>query len=93
MVWDYFIPESKEVRRCLSFYDIFSWNVMTFFRRCYVIYTKADSEERTDEFGVSILLYLQTLFRTDWNNFLERLSIDDEKKIDPKQISKKRVLG
>lgn len=24
------------------------------------------------------MLYLQTLFRTDWNNFLERLSVHDE---------------
>ena len=42
-----------------------------------VTYTKADLEQRTVVLGVSTLLYLQTLFRTDWNKFLERLSIHD----------------
>ena len=51
---------------------------MIFFRRCHVTFTKVDLEQRTDELGVSILLYLQTLPRTDWNNFLERLSIEDK---------------
>ena len=34
-------------------------------------HTKGELEQRTDTFGVSTLLYLQTLFRIDWNNFLE----------------------
>ena len=51
---------------------------MLFFRRCHVPFTKVDLEQRTDELGVSILLYLQALPRTDWNNFLEKLSIEDK---------------
>ena len=49
------------------------------FRRCY--YTKVYFAQRTNEFGVSTLLYLHTLFLTDWNDFLERLSIHDEENI------------
>jgi len=89
-------PKSKEVRRRLAFfvnslfmdmpdapsiYDMFSWNVMTPYYSEDVTYTKADLEKRTDELGVSTLLYLQTLYRSDWNNFLERLGISDEEKI------------
>ena len=51
---------------------------MIFFRRCHVTFTKVDLEQRTYELGVSILLYLQTLPRTNWNNFLETLSIEDK---------------
>ena len=49
------------------------------FRRCY--YTKVYFAQRTNEFGVSTLLYLHTLFLTDWNDFLERLLIHDEENI------------
>ena len=54
---------------------------MLFFRRYYVTYTKVDLEQCTDELGILRLLYLQTLSRTDWNNFLERLSIEDKETI------------
>ena len=50
---------------------MFSWNVMTPYYSEDSIYTKGDLEQHTDAFDVWTLLYLQTLFRTDWNNFLE----------------------
>lgn len=86
-------PKSKEVRRRLTFFvntlfmdipdapsihDMFSWNVLTPYYSEDVIYTKADLEKRTEALGVSTLLYLQTLYRADWNNFLERMGIQDE---------------
>ena len=46
-----------------------------------IIYTKGDLEQRTDVLDVSILLDVQKLFQTDWNNFLEGLSIQDEETI------------
>ena len=54
----------------MSIRDIFSWNVMTPYYLENVTYTKADLEQRTVVLGVSTLLYLPTLFRTDWNKFL-----------------------
>ena len=59
-----------------------------------VIYTKEDFEQRTDKFDVSTLLYLQTLFLTKWNNFLERLSqYMMKKEIVSKTILRKSVVG
>ena len=49
----------------LTIHDKFSWNAMTLYYSECVIYTKVDFEQRTDEFGVSTLLYLQTLFLTE----------------------------
>lgn len=89
-------PKSKEARRRLTFFvntlfmdmpdapsihDMFSWNVLTPFYSEDVTYSKSDLEKRSDALGVSTLLYLQTLYRTDWNNFLERMGITDEEKI------------
>jgi len=89
-------PKSKEVRRRLTFFvnslfmempyapsihDMFSWNVMTPYYSEDVTYTKADLQKRNDELGVSTLLYLQTLYHSDWKNFLERLKIDDEEMV------------
>eukprot|EP00979_Chaetoceros_neogracilis_P015538 scaffold6112_cov265-Chaetoceros_neogracile.AAC.1 len=89
-------PKSKEVRRRLTFFvnslfmdmpnapsihDMFSWNVLTPYYSEDVMYNKGDLEKRTDELGVSTLLYLQTLFRGDWDNFLERNEIKDHEKI------------
>ena len=99
-------PKSKEVRRRLTFFinslfmdmpeapsihDMFSWNVLTPYYSEDVTYSKSDLEKRSDALGVSTLLYLQTLYRTDWNNFLERLGIKDEEKIwHPKYIDETR---
>eukprot|EP00594_Rhizosolenia_setigera_P001547 CAMPEP_0178945756 /NCGR_PEP_ID=MMETSP0789-20121207/3908_1 /TAXON_ID=3005 /ORGANISM="Rhizosolenia setigera, Strain CCMP 1694" /LENGTH=2019 /DNA_ID=CAMNT_0020625675 /DNA_START=629 /DNA_END=6688 /DNA_ORIENTATION=+ len=89
-------PKSQEVKRRLTFFvnslfmdipdappiqDMMSWNVMTPFYSEDVTYNKRDLETRTDALGVSTMLYLQTLHRADWNNFLERNGIDDEEKI------------
>jgi len=99
-------PKSKEARRRLTFFvnslfmdipdapsihDMFSWNVLTPYYSEDVTYSKADLEKRTDALGVSTLLYLQTLYRADWNNFLERLGIEDEEKIwQPKYVDETR---
>ena len=78
----------------LTIHDKFSWNAMTLNYSECVIYTKVDFEQRTDKFGVSTLLYLQTLFLTEWNNFLERLSqYMMKKKFGSKIILRKRVVG
>jgi len=89
-------PKSKEVRRRLTFFvnslfmdmpdapsihDMFSWNVLTPYYSEDVTYTKGDLEKRSDALGVSTLLYLQTLYRADWNNFMERLGITNEENI------------
>eukprot|EP00934_Nitzschia_sp_Nitz4_P000520 Nitzschia sp. Nitz4//scaffold35_size145790//494//7179//NITZ4_003001-RA/size145790-augustus-gene-0.108-mRNA-1//1//CDS//3329549037//520//frame0 len=89
-------PKSKEVRRRLTFFvnslfmdipdapsihDMFSWNVLTPYYSEDVTYSKADLEQRTDALGVSTILYLQTLYKEDWNNFLERMGIKDEEKL------------
>ncbi|GKZ01468.1 hypothetical protein MPSEU_001097400 [Mayamaea pseudoterrestris] len=89
-------PKSKDVRRRLTFFvntlfmdmpdapsihDMFSWNVLTPYYSEDVTYSKSDLERRTSALGVSTLLYLQTLYRTDWNNFLERMGIDNDEKI------------
>eukprot|EP00562_Extubocellulus_spinifer_P006927 CAMPEP_0178517366 /NCGR_PEP_ID=MMETSP0696-20121128/25651_1 /TAXON_ID=265572 /ORGANISM="Extubocellulus spinifer, Strain CCMP396" /LENGTH=2108 /DNA_ID=CAMNT_0020147789 /DNA_START=313 /DNA_END=6639 /DNA_ORIENTATION=+ len=94
-------PKSKEVRRRLTFFvnslfmdmpdapsihDMFSWNVMTPYYSEDVTYTKADLEKRTDALGVSTILYLQTLFRADWDNFLVRNGIKDEEAIYSKKF-------
>jgi len=64
-----------------SIHDMFSWNVLTPYYSEPVTYGKDDLEKRTDALGVTTLLYLQTLYRSDWNNFLERLGIQDDEKI------------
>jgi len=96
-------PKSKEVRRRLTFFvnslfmdmpnapsihDMFSWNVLTPYYSEDVMYNRGDLEKRTDELGVSTLLYLQTLFRGDWDNFLERNEIKDPEKIWSKKCLK-----
>ena len=63
-----------------SIHDMFSWYVMIPYYLEDMTYNKVYLERRTDELGVSTLLYILTLFRTNWNNFLVRLSIHDEEK-------------
>mmetsp|Transcript_54913 Transcript_54913/g.164424 ORF Transcript_54913/g.164424 Transcript_54913/m.164424 type:complete len:2150 (-) Transcript_54913:26-6475(-) len=94
-------PRSKEARRRLTFFvnslfmdmpdapsihDMFSWNVLTPYYSEDVTYSKADLETRTDALGVSTFLYLQTLYRMDWTNFLERIGIKDEEKVWSKKV-------
>jgi callose synthase len=74
-----------------SIHDMFSWDVITPFYSEDVTYSKSELQKRSDSLGVSTLLYLQTLYRSDWNNFLERLDIQDEEKIwSKKYISETR---
>eukprot|EP00567_Pseudictyota_dubia_P000459 CAMPEP_0197467590 /NCGR_PEP_ID=MMETSP1175-20131217/65644_1 /TAXON_ID=1003142 /ORGANISM="Triceratium dubium, Strain CCMP147" /LENGTH=2205 /DNA_ID=CAMNT_0043003667 /DNA_START=287 /DNA_END=6905 /DNA_ORIENTATION=+ len=94
-------PRSQEARRRLTFFvnslfmdmpdapsihDMFSWNVLTPYYSEDVMYSKSDLETRTDALGVSTFLYLQTLFRADWTNFLERVGIQDEEKVWSKKV-------
>jgi len=89
-------PKSKEARRRLTFFvnslfmdmpnapsihDMFSWNVLTPYYKESVTLNKAELETRTDALGVSTMLYLQTLFKADWANFLERMGLQDEEKV------------
>ena len=89
-------PKSKEVVRRLTFFtnslfmdmpdapsihDMFSWNVLTPYYSETVTYSKGDLESRSDALGVSTMLYLQTLFRDEWTNYLERSGIKDEEKL------------
>ena len=50
---------------------MFSLNITTPYYAEDSTYTKGDLEQHIDAFGAFTLLYLRTLFRTDWNNFLE----------------------
>jgi callose synthase len=99
-------PKSKEVIRRLTFFtnslfmdmpdapsihDMFSWNVMTPYYSEDVTYSKRDLESRSDALGVSTMLYLQTLYRDEWSNFLERTGIQDEEKMwSPKYVEETR---
>lgn len=89
-------PKSKEVVRRLTFFtnslfmdmpdapsihDMFSWNVLTPYYSETVTYSKGDLESRSDALGVSTMLYLQTLYRDEWTNYLERTGIKDEEKL------------
>mmetsp|Transcript_9615 Transcript_9615/g.21673 ORF Transcript_9615/g.21673 Transcript_9615/m.21673 type:complete len:2178 (+) Transcript_9615:367-6900(+) len=89
-------PKSKEARRRLTFFvnslfmdmpnapsihDMFSWNVLTPYYKESVTLNKGDLETRSDALGVSTMLYLQTLYKADWANFLERLGLQDEEKV------------
>ena len=89
-------PKSKEVIRRLTFFtnslfmdmpdapsihDMFSWNVLTPYYSEDVTYSKGDLEKRSDALGVSTMLYLQTLYRDEWSNYLERSGIHDEEKL------------
>lgn len=100
-------PNSAEVRRRLTFFvnslfmdipyapsiqDMLSWNVLTPYYSEDVTYNKADLEKRTDALGVSTMLYLQTLYKSDWANFLERMNLSDDEKIwNPKFIDETRT--
>ncbi|GLD91630.1 hypothetical protein PINS_up000163 [Pythium insidiosum] len=50
-----------------------SWSVMTPFYGEDVLYSKSDLESKRDGLDVHTLLFLQTLYKKDWENFLERV--------------------
>ena len=95
-------PKSKEARRRLTFFvnslfmdmpnapsihDMFSWNVLTPYYKETVTLNKSELESLSDALGVSTMLYLQTLFKPDWANFLERMGLQDEEKVWSKEVS------
>ena len=64
----------------LLIHDMFLWNCLTLYLLEDVTYTDTDLEQSTGVIGVSTLLYLQTLFRINWNTFRERKLIHDNEK-------------
>lgn len=81
-------PRSYDARRRLLFFvnslfmdmpmaplleEMKSWTVMTPFYGEDVLYSKADLESKQDGLDVHTLLFLQTLYKRDWENFLERV--------------------
>ena len=56
-----------------------------------VLLTQDDLEQKNED-GVTTLLYLQTLYKRDWENFLQRLEIADDQSIwAPKNIQATRM--
>jgi callose synthase len=53
------------------------FSCMTPFYSEDVLLTKSDLESKTSD-GVSTILYLQTLYKKDWMNFLERRGLVDD---------------
>lgn len=81
-------PSSKEAKRRLTFFvnslfmdmpdaprmqDMMSLNVMTPYYSEDVILGKNDLLKKNDALGVNTLLYIQTLYKNDWKNFVERM--------------------
>lgn len=81
-------PQSVDARRRLLYFinslfmdmpnppsleDMRSWSVITPFYGEDVLYSKSDLESKQDGLDVHTLLYLQTLYKRDWQNFLERV--------------------
>jgi len=71
-----------------SIHDMFSWNVLTPYYKETVTLSKGELETRSDALGVSTMLYLQTLFKADWSNFMERMGLKDEDKVWSKKYAK-----
>lgn len=81
-------PKSRDARRRLLFFvnslfmdmpssptleDMISWSVVTPYYGEDILYSKKDLENKQDGLDVHTLLYLQTLYKQDWENFLERV--------------------
>lgn len=98
--------KSREAKRRLNFFmnSLFmdmpsvpssryakEYTVMTPFYSEDVLLSKSDLEAKNSD-GVSTLLYLQTLYKDDWNNFLERRNIsNDEQQVwHPKHLQELR---
>jgi len=103
-------PKSSEAKRRLTFFvnslfmdipkaptmdTMMSWNVLTPYYSEDVTYTKADLVSKSSKLGVTVMLYLQTLYKGDWQNFLERMKIKDidEEKIWSKEVSEPRHIS
>lgn len=81
-------PRSYDARRRLLFFvnslfmdmplapllaEAKSWSVITPFYGEDVLYSRKDLESKRDGLDVHTLLFLQTLYKRDWENFLERV--------------------
>ncbi|RLN49476.1 hypothetical protein BBJ29_000106 [Phytophthora kernoviae] len=81
-------PQSFDARRRLLFFvnslfmdmplaplleEMKSWSVITPFYAEDVLYSRKDLESKQDGLDVHTLLFLQTLYKKDWENFLERV--------------------
>eukprot|EP00952_Eustigmatos_sp_NYUAD-ZCMA_P004867 21316-Eustigmatos_ZCMA.PRE.1 len=62
-----------------------SWTVVTPYYSEDVLYSRKDLESGLTPTGgtsnVSTMLYLQTLFKSDWKNFMERHGLKDDSKV------------
>ena len=66
------------------------YTCMTPFYSEDVLLSKEDLEAKNSD-GISTILYLQTLYKKDWNNFLERMELQDEQHIwFPKNLQETR---
>jgi callose synthase len=100
-------PASPEARRRLHFFvnSLFmslpsvpsvlyskDYTCLTPFYSEDVLLTRNDLESKNSD-GVSTILYLQTLYKKDWHNFLERLNIADDQSIwsSPKHLQETRM--
>ena len=88
-------PKSAEARRRLTFFvnslfmdmpkapsitNMLSWTVVTPFYSEDVLYSKKDLDAANED-GIKTLLYLQTLYKSDWKNFQERLHLRNDSPI------------
>nr|POE82802.1 callose synthase 3 [Quercus suber] len=86
------VPSNLEARRRMSFFsnslfmdmplapkvrNMLSFSVLTPYYTEEVLFSLRDLEEPNED-GVSILFYLQKIFPDEWNNFLERVDMDNE---------------
>ena len=98
-------PQSPEARRRLTFFvnslfmdlpkapsihDMMSWTVVTPYYSEDVLYSRKDLDAANSD-GVNTLLYLQTLYKSDWNNFQQRLGVKDENMWSPKYRDETRL--
>lgn len=85
-------PRSAEARRRLTFFvnslfmdlpkapsvrDMMSWSVLTPFYGEDVLSSLKELKEGNED-GINTLLYLKTIYKGDWENFIQRLGLSDE---------------
>lgn len=85
-------PRSAEARRRLTFFvnslfmdlpkapsvrDMMSWSVLTPFYGEDVLSSLKELKEGNED-GINTLLYLKTIYKGDWGNFIQRLGLSDE---------------
>ncbi|ETW06376.1 hypothetical protein H310_02652 [Aphanomyces invadans] len=99
-------PKSYDARRRLLFFvnslfmdmpvapvleEMQSYSVMTPFYAEDIMYSKSDLESKQDGLDVHTLLYLQTLYPNDWQNFLERVEPKKNLWKDPNTVQELRL--